>query len=109
MPELNLAPAIPELFLTGAICLLLLVDVFLRDDQRTVTYALSMFALVGTAAATAYFGVAEPTLAFGGAFIADPAGGVLKLVAYVIMGITFLYSRPYLEANGLLKGEFFVL
>src|SRR5690606_20424657 len=109
MPELNLAPAIPELLLAGAICLLLLVDVFLRDDQRNVTYVLAMFVLVATAGATAYFGVSEPTLAFGGAFIADPAGGVLKLVTYVIIGITFLYARPYLEANGLLKGGFFVL
>jgi NADH-quinone oxidoreductase subunit N len=109
MPDLNLAPAIPELFLTGAICLVLLIDVFLRDDQRHVTYTLAMFSLVGTAGATAYFGVTEPTLAFGGAFVADPAGGVLKLLAYVTMGIVFLYARPYLEANGLFKGEFFVL
>ena len=31
------------------------------------------------------------------------------MFAYVALGITFLYSREYLQNNGLLKGEFFVL
>jgi NADH-quinone oxidoreductase subunit N len=109
MPTMNYAAAAPEIFLGIAICVVLLVDVFLRDDQRNVTYVLAMLALIGTAGATLMFGVTSPTVTFNGSFVADPASGALKLFAYITLGITFLYSREYLENNGLLKGEFFIL
>ena len=105
----NLILAAPEIFLTTAICVVLLVDVFLRDDQRQVTYVLSMLALIGTATAQAFFDVDNQAIAFNGSFVADPAGNVLKMFAYVVTGIVFLYSRDYLAENGLLKGEFFIL
>jgi NADH-quinone oxidoreductase subunit N len=110
MSEMNYAAALPEIFLGLAICAVLLVDVFLRDDQRNVTYVLAMLALIGTAAVTAFFGVGnQEVVALHGAYVTDPASVVLKMFAYVTVGITFLYSREYLEVNGLLKGEFFVL
>jgi NADH-quinone oxidoreductase subunit N len=107
--DLNYAAAAPEIFLGLAICIVLLVDVFLRDDQRESTYVLAMLALIGTAAVTAYFGASEEIVTFNGAYVTDPASGVLKMFAYVALGVTFLYSREYLQNNGLLKGEFFVL
>src|SRR4029079_6927592 len=42
-------------------------------------------------------------------FVTDPASTVLKMFAYITLGVTFLYSREYLQNNDLLKGEFFVL
>jgi NADH-quinone oxidoreductase subunit N len=107
--DLNYAAAAPEIFLGLAICLVLLVDVFLRDDQREITYVLAMLVLIGAAAVTFFFGVGEQVVTFNGSFVTDPASGVLKMFAYVTLGITFLYSREYLQNNGLLKGEFFIL
>ncbi len=107
--DMNYAAAAPEIFLGLAICVVLLVDVFLRDDQREMTYVLAMLALIGTSAATVYFGTGEQVITFNGAFVTDPASGVLKIFACVTLGITFLYSREYLQNNGLFKGEFFVL
>jgi NADH-quinone oxidoreductase subunit N len=109
MPTADLIAAAPEIFLLIAICAVLLVDVFLRDDQRNVTYVLSMLALIGAAATTAYYGVNQEVIAFSGSFVTDPASSVLKIMAYIIVGVTFLYSREYLQTNGLLKGEFFLL
>ena len=109
MPISDLTAAAPEIFLAFAICVVLLVDVFLREEQRHITYVLSMLALVGTAALSAYFSVSEQVIAFSGSYVADPAGRVLKMFAYVVVGIVFLYSRDYLERTGLMKGEFFVL
>ncbi len=105
----DLIAAAPEIFLVAAICAVLLADVFLRDDQRNVTYVLAMLALIGTAATTAYYGVNSEVIAFSGSFVTDPAAVVLKMMAYIIVGVTFLYSREYLQTNGLLKGEFFLL
>ena len=107
--DMNYAAAAPEIFVGLAICAILLVDVFLRDDQRETTYVLAMVALIGTAAVTAYLAAGEQVVTFSGSFVTDPASGVLKMFAYVALGITFLYSREYLQNNGLLKGEFFVL
>jgi NADH-quinone oxidoreductase subunit N len=107
--ELNYAAAAPEIFLGLAICVVLLVDVFLRDDQRETTYVLAMSALIGAAGVTMYFSVGDQVVTFYGSYVTDPASGVLKMFAYVALGVTFLYSREYLANNGLLKGEFFVL
>ncbi|MEO8467195.1 MAG: NADH-quinone oxidoreductase subunit NuoN [Gammaproteobacteria bacterium] len=107
--DMNYAAAAPEIFLGIAICVVLMVDVFLRDDQRNITYVLAMLALIGTAAVTALFPATSTIVTFSGSFVTDPASNVLKLFAYITTGVTFLYSRQYLENNGLLKGEFFVL
>src|SRR6188768_274643 len=107
--DFNYAAAAPEIFLGLAICVVLLVDVFLKDEQREMTYVLSMLALIGTAAVSLYFSVSDEVVTFNGAYVTDPASGVLKMFAYGALGVTFLYSREYLQNNGLLKGEFFVL
>ncbi|HEY8519994.1 MAG TPA: NADH-quinone oxidoreductase subunit NuoN [Gammaproteobacteria bacterium] len=109
MPLNELTIAAPEIFLTAAICVILLVDVFLKHEHRQVTYWLSIAALVGAAATSAYYQVDGPVLGFNGSFIADPAADVLKLFSYLIVAAVFLYSRDYLEENGLFKGEFFLL
>jgi NADH-quinone oxidoreductase subunit N len=101
--------AAPEIFLATAICVVLLVDVFLRQEQRGLTYLLSMLALVGVALVSMASMIQEPAVAFSGSFISDPAGGVLKLVAYIVVALVFVYSRNYLEEHDLFKGEFFVL
>lgn len=106
---LNLSLAAPEIFLATAICVVLLVDVFLRDEHRQITYVLAMLALIGTAACSAYFAVTDRVIGLNGSYVADPAGGVLKMFAYIVVGLVFLYSREYLSQNGLLKGEFFIL
>jgi hypothetical protein len=105
----TIAPAAPEMFLAAAICAVLLVDVFLRDHQRGITYALAMLAIAGAAGFSAWFAVDERLVTFHGSFVADPAGGVLKMFAYATVAVVFLYSREYLVANGLFKGEYFVL
>src|SRR6185503_15303965 len=107
--DLNYAAAAPEIFLGLAICVVLLVDVFLRDDQRETTYVLAMLALIGAAGVTAWFAAGQHVVTFAGSYVTDPASSVLKMFAYVTVGITFLYSREYLQNNGLPKGEFFVL
>jgi NADH-quinone oxidoreductase subunit N len=106
---MNLSPAAPEIFLAAAICAVLVVDVFLRQEQRYVTYLLSMVAIIGTAAVSALFAVNTSVLTFDGSYVADPAAIVLKMTAYLAVAVVFLYSRDYLKTAGLFKGEFFIL
>ena len=101
--------AAPEMFLVCAISVILVVDVFLPPAQRRATFYLTMLALLGTALCSVYFGAGERTTLLFEGFVADPAGNALKLFAYAIVAIVFLYSRDYLEREGLLKGEYFIL
>ena len=39
----------------------------------------------------------------------DMLGDVLKFVSYFVVGFTLFYSRDYLTARGLFRGETFVL
>ena len=47
MPDLT--PAAAEIFLTTAICVVLIVDAFLKSEQRIATFRLAMLSLIGTA------------------------------------------------------------
>ncbi len=101
--------AAAEMFLAGAICVVLLVDVFLSNRTRWVTYALSLLALAGCAWMTVRYGVTERVTAFDGMYVADPMGDLLKLFSYGTVAVAFMYSREYLQRRGLFKGEYFVL
>ena len=88
---------------------ILLVDVFLSDRQRWITYALSLLSIVGAAFVTLQSGVEARISAFDGTFVADPLGDLLKLFAYGTVAVAFMYSHDYLRRRGLFKGEYFVL
>jgi len=107
MVDLQLAAA--EVFMVCAICIVLLVDVWLPDARRVVTFRLALLSLVGAAVCSAYYLPTSPMTAFSESFVIDPASAVMKIFAYLIVGIVFIYSRDYLQRAGLFKGEFFIL
>jgi NADH-quinone oxidoreductase subunit N len=107
--RLDLFLAAPEIFLLAATCVVLLVDLFLDDRRRGVTFVLSLLALAGAAWVTARTGVEVRTVGWHGTYVADPVGSLLKVVAYGAVAVAFLYSYGYLQQRGLLKGEYFVL
>jgi NADH-quinone oxidoreductase subunit N len=104
----------PEILLSAGLCLVLVVDLFLKDSQRDVSYLLTILLLAALALSLLGVGVgsagAEKTaLAFGGSYVSDPLSRVLKLFAVAAVATVFLYSRPYLRVRGLHFGEFYVL
>jgi len=109
LSNFGLQAAAAEIFLLTAICVVLLVDVFLSDRSRWITYALSLLSLAGAGLVTLEYGVAGRVDAFGGMFVADPMADVLKLFSYGMVAVSFLYSREYLQRRGLFRGEYFIL
>ena len=100
--------AAPEILLLLATCVVLVVDLFLEDRQRQITYLLS----IATLACTAVLAAALPDgrhFGFNGMFVVDGVARFLKLVACGTVAAVFLYSRDYLIQRGLFKGEYFVL
>jgi NADH-quinone oxidoreductase subunit N len=106
----DLATLWPEVLLAGGLCLVLVVDMFLREGYRDVTYLLSIFLLALLAWSLLGAGTGNgAVLAFGGSYVSDSLARVLKLFAVAAVATVFLYSRPYLRARGLHHGEFYVL
>lgn len=107
---LNYNVAWPEIFLLTMACVVLVVDVYLKDENRNVTYVLSQLSLVITLCLIALnMDDNTKTLAFNGTYISDAMGDVLKFFVVGIVSIVFVYSRQYLKDKGIFKGEFYVL
>ena len=106
----NLLPAYAEIVLLVMACVILVVDLFLEDAQRWVTYVLSLVTLAACAFVTAGLGaISEPVYTFNNMFVSDVMGSVLKLVTYVSVATGMVYSRDYLADRGLFRGEYFSL
>ncbi len=106
----SFAPAISEMYLVAAICVLLLVDVFPGQTRRGLTPTLTLIALaIGAALTVTYANVPERIILFDGMYVADQLAYVLKLCGYLFVAFGLLYSRDYLEERGILRGEYYVL
>ena len=66
---LNLSIALPELFLLAVACTVLVVDVYLKDARRNVTYVLSQIGLIVTLVLISQHNPQSRELAFNGLFV----------------------------------------
>jgi NADH-quinone oxidoreductase subunit N len=106
-------PAYPELFLLFMVCVVLVADLFMHDENRMATYTLTQFTLAGCAFITwftaSFAASGEPTYTFSGMFVDDLMSDVLKLFTYLSVMAVLVYSRAYIAARGMFRGEFFTL
>jgi NADH-quinone oxidoreductase subunit N len=106
----SMSPAIPEIYLAFAICVVLLFDVFVGVKRPGATSTLTLLALVAGAALTVgYADVGQHTVLFDGQYVTDPLAFVLKLAGFLFVAVALLYSRTYLENRDILRGEYYVL
>ena len=103
------SPASPEITLLILLCVVLVADLFIRDEHRVVTVWLAIGSMAITAWATLASAPAARTLLFDGSYVSDPLSQVLKLGSILMVAVGFLYSRDYLKQNDLLKGEYYLL
>ena len=109
MPFLTfIAPASAEVFLLCMACVILVLDLFIDDDRRGISYALTLLTLAGCFVLT-WLGPSGGQYAFSDMFVTDPMAGILKFMIYVTVAATLVYAQPYTRARGMFRGEFFVL
>jgi NADH-quinone oxidoreductase subunit N len=104
----ELAPLVPECFLLGAICVILIADLFISQQRRGLTHFLAVVALLITAILTLR---PHPELqqAFGRMFVRDALADLLKVSILLVTAAVFTYAKPYLKARQLFQGEYYVL
>ena len=114
MNNINLLPASPEIFLLIATSVILLVDMFLADAKRHITFILSMLTLLICAwISMDDVNAGTTSYTFHNMFVSDPMSSLLKVFSYLSVGLTLIYSRQYATDRGMLGGnlggEFYTL
>lgn len=105
----DLLVVLPEIGLVGLACFVLLVDVYLPQSQRSVSYSLSQLGLILVGIVILSNWPTQTVQAFGGSFTVDVLAALLKLSMLVAVLIAFVYAKPYLVEQGIFQGEYFVL
>lgn len=101
--------AAPEMTLLSLLCVVLIADLFMDSEHRALTFWFSMLALAGTLAALYWTMPEARTVIFSGSYVSDSLSQILKIAAVIFVALSFLYSRDYLRANDLNRGEFYLL
>lgn len=100
---------LPELYLVAAVCVLLLLDAFLKPEQRNITHWLAILITLVTAWLVVDGQPAQTVTAFHGMFVRDHVAEILKLFALLSVVLVFVMGRPYLRERNLHLGEFYSL
>jgi NADH-quinone oxidoreductase subunit N len=105
----QLVPVLPEISLLILACVVLVVDLFIHQSQRIVSYGIAQVGLFVVAAITLLVSQSSTQILFDGSYIRDPMSDLLKLGILLVSFVAFLYAKDYLRERDLFKGEFYTL
>ncbi|MET3654203.1 NADH-quinone oxidoreductase subunit NuoN [Dyella japonica] len=110
MPNFNdILILLPEFYLVAAACLLLLLDAFMKPEQRPMLHWLSILVLLVGVYLVVAGQPSQAVTAFNGMFIRDGVSEILKVFALLSTILVFVYAKPYLQDRKLFVGEFYTL
>ena len=102
-------PAAPEILLAAMACMVLLADLYLGRRHRALVFLLAQATLVICALLCIALFPEEPVTTFNGSFKSDAMSAVLKVFIILVTYFVLFYSKVYLDARDLMRGEYFVL
>jgi NADH-quinone oxidoreductase subunit N len=106
----SILPALPEITLAAAACLVLLADVYGASARRGLTATLAMVGLLASAFVTLRYGlIMHRTVLFDGLYVTDPLAAFIKIAGFMAVATAIFYSQDYLEQREIRGGEYYVL
>ena len=100
----------PEIVLLTMACVITLLDLWVADPLKRVTYGLTQATLAAVALLhLAAFNAGSNEYALQRLVVADPLGHLLGFFAVLAVMISLAYARPYVALRDMLKGELFTL
>lgn len=105
----QLLPILPEIAVLITACLVLVVDLYLKERDKGINHGLTLIGLLVAIALAGLVGGGERTLVLGDNVVRDHLSDVLKVFVLIVSLLAFVYARPWLRDRGLLAGEFYVL
>ncbi|MCW8871564.1 MAG: NADH-quinone oxidoreductase subunit N, partial [Xanthomonadales bacterium] len=113
MNNSNMLLAAPELWVLTMACVILIVDLFLREERRGIIQLLALGTLVFAAIITLRADYMAEGLrsvtAFNGSFIRDPMGDVLKLFSFIVLALVYIYAKHHLRQFRMFRADFYTL
>ena len=110
MNAMNWQAVYPEIVLLIMACVVTMVDLWVRDPLKRLTYLLTQASLAAVGLLhLAAFDASSTTYAMQRMVVADPLGHLLGFFAVVAVMVSLAYARPYAALRDMLKGELFTL
>ena len=100
---------LPEIFVLAMTCLVLLVDLFVKQRRQALTYFLTQLTLIGVTILTLLLYSSDPIIIFHGFVTHDKLTSILRLAIYISSFFVFWYSRDYFREYNMGKGEPYLL
>src|SRR5581483_6778505 len=99
--ELNYWAALPEIVILAAASLILLVDLFVPDERRHVTYWLTQLTLLFATCVTLTTVRLDAIKGYHGLIVDDMLAVFLRIACFLSVSLMLFYSRSYMIARGL--------
>ena len=110
MNNIDFAAVLPEIVLLCGACAVLLVDLFLADARRHVSFWLTQIGARPRPRGPRSRRMPRSRAgAFTGMVVDDMLADTFKFMSCVAVSLMLFYSRGYIAARGLFRGETFVL
>jgi len=107
--ELNIQVILPEIFICAMACFILVLDLYMKPERRTVAYSLTIFTLLGAIYLYWQGFATGSSVHLNGMFIKDEFSDVVKIAICLLSLLVFVYSREYIRARDIYHAEYFVL
>src|SRR3989338_3383780 len=95
----NLKFMLQEIFLLTMACLILLIDLFVPQKNRTLTYILTQLSLIVVAIITICLYNQPDYISEYGLFVHDKISHLLNVSVCISSVFVFLYSRDYIRQH----------
>jgi len=105
----SLIPMLPEIALLSMACFVLVLDLFLKNEQRIISYSFTQLGLLITLILVVSVGGSHTDVVFDGSYIRDPMSDLLKISLLIVSMGMFVYAKEFLKRHDLFKGEFLTL
>ncbi len=109
MMTLNLNIALPEIVLLAMTVITLLIDIFVKQKQKHLTFAFALLSIVLAFGCTIYLYPVPKTFALNGLYVHSHLSSVLKLFIYITTFFAFIYAREYINDRKIHQGEYYIL
>lgn len=112
MTAADLMLALPEIFVLGMTCIIMLFGLWLPAERQGMISFVSIMTLVFAAIILLGWDDPDPaavSFAFNATFVRDQMADVLKLSAFIVLAAIFVYARQYLRVFKVAMLEYHVL
>ena len=101
---------IPELIVGISACLLLMVDLFLKEERKEIVGWLAIIAVICAGVGTICLASVEARTVMAGMYVVDLYSALFKIILYIGAIFTLLLSLNYIKGEGLeSRGEYYAL